>query len=140
MSTVLVAIDGSEPAARALTQAAELAAALHSRLDIVYVSLPVLLPPLTYASVIEDLTRQEGVFAVTLLSQATRTLAGSGLVVRPAHLTGSPVDTLLALAENDEVIAVVVGSRGRGAIARVLLGSVADRVVQLCKKPVLVVR
>jgi len=34
---------------------------------------------------------------------------------------------------------VVVGSRGRGAVTRVLLGSVADRLVHICKIPVLVV-
>ena len=83
MSTVLVAIEGLEPAARALTQAAELAAALHSSLDIVYMCLPVLLPPLTYDSLIEDLTRQDGVFVVTRLSHPTRTVSGCGLRVLP---------------------------------------------------------
>ena len=34
----------------------------------------------------------------------------------------------------------VVGHRGRNAVARALLGSVADRLVQICPKPVLVVR
>jgi nucleotide-binding universal stress UspA family protein len=35
---------------------------------------------------------------------------------------------------------VVVGHRGRNAVARALLGSVADRLVQISPKPVLVVR
>jgi nucleotide-binding universal stress UspA family protein len=32
-----------------------------------------------------------------------------------------------------------VGSRGHGAMARVLLGSVSDRLLRICAKPVLVV-
>jgi nucleotide-binding universal stress UspA family protein len=35
---------------------------------------------------------------------------------------------------------VAVGHRGRGAIRRALLGSVADALVQICPKPVLVAR
>ena len=35
---------------------------------------------------------------------------------------------------------VVVGRRGRSAVKRLLLGSVADRLVQICTKPGTVVR
>jgi nucleotide-binding universal stress UspA family protein len=35
---------------------------------------------------------------------------------------------------------IVVGSRGRGAVSRLLLGSVADRVAHLSRMMVLVVR
>jgi len=38
-----------------------------------------------------------------------------------------------------DVSLVVVGSRGQGAVARVLLGSVSDRLVHVCPKPILVV-
>jgi len=33
----------------------------------------------------------------------------------------------------------VVGSRGRGAVTRVLLGSTSDRLINICEKPVLIV-
>jgi nucleotide-binding universal stress UspA family protein len=35
---------------------------------------------------------------------------------------------------------VVIGARGHNPLARVMLGSVADRLVHVCTKPVLVVR
>jgi nucleotide-binding universal stress UspA family protein len=140
MSTVVVGTDGSEPAHRAVKEAADLAKALHAQLDIVYVSVPILLPPITYTELIDELTRKERAYAERILAHAASVASQVGIGVRPSHLTGAPVDTLLAVADQDDVLALVVGSRGRGAVARVLLGSVADRLVQLSRKPVLVVR
>jgi len=54
--------------------------------------------------------------------------------------SGPPAETLARMASAPDVELVVVGHRGRGAIARVLLGSVADRLVQISPKPVLVSR
>jgi nucleotide-binding universal stress UspA family protein len=55
-------------------------------------------------------------------------------------LRGSPAETLADTAERLGFEVVVVGSRGRGTVARMLLGSVADRLVHICKKPVIVAR
>ncbi|MFL5394013.1 MAG: universal stress protein, partial [Myxococcales bacterium] len=41
-------------------------------------------------------------------------------------------------AERDDIELVVVGSRGRGAAARFLLGSVADRLARVSPKPLLI--
>lgn len=51
-----------------------------------------------------------------------------------------PAEALAELAREPDVDLVVVGHRGRSAMARALLGSVADRLVQISPKPVLVVR
>ena len=60
--------------------------------------------------------------------------------LKVAELQGSPAETISALAEEEGFDLVVVGSRGRNAVARLFLGSVADRLVHICKKPVLIVR
>jgi nucleotide-binding universal stress UspA family protein len=52
--------------------------------------------------------------------------------------TSPPVPTLAALSEEAEM--VVVGSNGRGAVGRVLLGSVSSGVVRSAKCPVAVIR
>ncbi|MBM4379964.1 MAG: universal stress protein, partial [Deltaproteobacteria bacterium] len=51
-----------------------------------------------------------------------------------------PAETFSDLAGAPDAWFAAVGSRGRNAVARVLLGNFADRVVRVCRKPVLVVR
>jgi nucleotide-binding universal stress UspA family protein len=58
------------------------------------------------------------------------------IVVEP----GAPAATLAELAARLAVDLVVVGHRGRGTLKRLLVGSVADRLVQISPKPVTVVR
>jgi nucleotide-binding universal stress UspA family protein len=53
---------------------------------------------------------------------------------------GSPGPTLTRLAEEMSCDVIVVGSRGRGAIKRALLGSISTHVVHNAPCPVLVVR
>src|SRR5262249_40186566 len=53
---------------------------------------------------------------------------------------GPAAATLAGLARGCDVDLVVVGHRERSALARMLIGSVADRLVEICPKPVLVVR
>lgn len=51
-----------------------------------------------------------------------------------------PADGILRAAEDSEADLIVVGSRGRGTFANLLLGSTADRVIRFAKVPVLVAR
>ena len=53
---------------------------------------------------------------------------------------GPAAETISELADAEGYDLVVVGSTGKGAVKRMLLGSVADRLVHTCTKPVLVVR
>lgn len=57
--------------------------------------------------------------------------------VRPVVRRGSPAGVILDAASNAELI--VVGTRGRGAIKRVLLGSVATHVTHHAAAPVVVI-
>jgi nucleotide-binding universal stress UspA family protein len=63
-----------------------------------------------------------------------------GATVRPVIRTGSPPEQIVELATSEHADLVVMGTHGRGGVSRVLLGSVADRVIRLAPCPVLTVR
>jgi nucleotide-binding universal stress UspA family protein len=63
-----------------------------------------------------------------------------GVAVSFLVWTGDPGPSIVSAAEAESVDLVVVGTHGRGAIGRLLLGSVSDHVVRNAPCPVLVVR
>lgn len=140
MKTILVGVDDSEAARHAARTAAELAVSTGSSLTLVHVSVPILLPAAAYADVIDRLVADERKHAAALLERERAAVTRPALEVKVLHAEGAPAETFASLAEAPGVWMVVVGSRGRTAVSRVLLGSFADRVVHVCPKPVLVVR
>jgi len=60
--------------------------------------------------------------------------------VTTAVREGRPADEIGAYAREEDVDAVAVGTRGRHGENRLLIGSVAERVVRTCPVPVLTVR
>jgi nucleotide-binding universal stress UspA family protein len=53
---------------------------------------------------------------------------------------GEPAATIVAFAKKNRCSAIVMGSRGQGRIAGVMLGSVAAKVIYLATCPVTVVK
>ena len=66
-------------------------------------------------------------------------LRAAGLEVKVQLLDGVPPETLVDAARDLDADFVVVGTRGRTGLSRLLLGSTAERVLQLASCPVLVV-
>ncbi len=140
MKRVLCGVDGSEQALRAVQRAAEVAKAIDARLDLVYVAAPVRLPQPTYAKLIREVEEQERTFADQCLAKAEAEAAKLGARCEKIATFGEPASSMEEMARSPEVDMVVVGTHGRGALGRVMLGSVADHLVHACVKPVLVVR
>lgn len=138
MKRIIVAIDGSEEAKKALQLATQLARRFESKLTITH-AIPKydaegeLEPILEFGRLYEDRARamlDHTRTAVDLPSDQVETLL----------LRGPPAESIAQAAEPPDVGMVVIGSRGLGAVARVLMGSVSDRLVHICSKPVLIVR
>ncbi len=140
MKKILVAMDGSEPALKAMRVVANLMRATGAQLTLAYV----MSKPLTYPADfpcfgLEAFEEEERKWAKQMLSDAARKAGDFDLPVDTLVLGGSPAEAIVDEAARQAYDMVVVGSRGRGAVTRVLLGSVADRLVHICKAPVLVV-
>lgn len=56
------------------------------------------------------------------------------------HQTGHPSQTICNVAQSEQADLIILGSHGRGAIDRVLMGSVAHGVLHRSHIPVLVVK
>ncbi|MBS0264175.1 MAG: universal stress protein [Planctomycetes bacterium] len=68
-------------------------------------------------------------------------LAEAGLSnARLLLLQGSPAREISKAATDEQADLIIVGTHGRGAIAHLLLGSVAEKVVRMAPCPVLTVR
>jgi nucleotide-binding universal stress UspA family protein len=66
---------------------------------------------------------------------------GSGPRTKTVVMTSaSPAFAIIDYAKENGIDLIVMGTQGRGALAHLLMGSVADRVVRLASCPVLTVR
>jgi nucleotide-binding universal stress UspA family protein len=74
------------------------------------------------------------------LVEAREIAVAKGIRGRTELLVGDPVDEVVAFADSIDADLIVVGSRGHGAIASTLLGSVSRGVLHESRRPVLVVR
>jgi len=118
--------------------AAEIAGRFEAKLLLFYVVPPVALPPeggAAEASIIEGNQRA----GEEVLANAQKALQRPGLVVDTAMGFGPAAETIADKAAAENADLVVVGSRGLGAVARVFLGSVADRLSHVCHRPLLIV-
>jgi nucleotide-binding universal stress UspA family protein len=74
------------------------------------------------------------------VERSVRKLIEAGYTAEPVHQYGKPAHAIMTVASEQQADLIVMGAKGLGAIARVLLGSVSTRVVQHSSCSVLVVR
>lgn len=134
---VLVGTDGSDESRHAVAAAQELARRFDAQLTIAYV-----LPAPTEA---DDRALQRFDEAVEkvgwmVLEGASKHCDLPKERVQSRLVRGDPAEALSRLGEQLDASLLVVGSRGRGAIRRMLLGSVSDKLLHTCLRPVLIVR
>ncbi len=138
MKKILVAVDGSPPSIHAAKMALELARATGATLTAVYSVPPVALPGEVPFTIVNEVAQADKSRGSQLLEEVKRELGASE--AETLLLDGAPAERIAEIAEEQGFDLVVVGSRGRNAVARLFIGSVADRLVHICKQPVLVVR
>jgi len=144
MNRILVATDGSEGADRAVDYAARRAKADGADLLIVNVMGGYGLPDKVFLAFTND---QNVLLKELLASQSAATLttardrareAGVSTIVLESR-TGEVAQTIIDIAHEKKADAIVVGKRGAGRVAGVLLGSVSQKLVSLSPLPLTVV-
>jgi nucleotide-binding universal stress UspA family protein len=147
---ILVAYDGSAAAEAAITTAGRLFGGTTGRLLTVVDLLPSLADAPTLGLGLDAPGVQRGIEALwaelmqagaELAARGAATAESAGLMLDPAPVrrAGTTWQTILAGAEAIDADVIVCGSRGRGGVARSLLGSTSASVLHHATRPVLVV-
>jgi nucleotide-binding universal stress UspA family protein len=139
MKRILVAVDGSQPSVKAARMAADIALRFGAKLTLIHVVPKLLLPPDVYGLTIAEVEKEHRAYAENLLQKAIELLQEPRVQVSTTVLYGSPAESIAEEAAASDVGMLVIGSRGHGAVARMFLGSVSDRLIHISPKPVLVV-
>ena len=136
---ILLPTDGSDESLAAADEAFELADRYDATLHVVYVVDTAAFTSVDVRSdvVVEGLA-EAGEEAVDRAVADARAAGVEDVVGEVAY--GSPASTLIDYAEDHDVDLIVMATHGRGGIDRLLLGSVAERLVRSSPTSVLTVR
>jgi nucleotide-binding universal stress UspA family protein len=140
MNRILIAVDGSPAAAIAARFGLELAAEQHAEPTFVLVAPAVDVFPTGGFALTAALPHEVTADDRKPLEDALALASEAGLDARAELLRGDPVDEIVAFADSLDADLIVVGSRGHGAVASALLGSVSRGILKETRRPVLVVR
>ena len=138
---IVVAVDGSENADRALDVAADIAAKYGATLALLSVVPPTVVP--SYGGPIFEPPSQESMQAIydEVLAKGRARVDNPRIArVEIVRREGVVVDEILAYLDEERPDLLVMGSRGLSAGRRLFMGSVSDALVHHAPCPVLVVR
>lgn len=144
-TSLLIAVDDSASAGRALDFGLDLAETLRLPVRIVHATQPASMRPGEVRTI--DLDRvQEAAGGVpeyelgsALLDRAIKRAGDRRVDVEPVLLGGDPAEALIRYAAECDRPILVVGRRGRGRLQGLLMGSVSDKTVRLAQCPVIVI-
>jgi nucleotide-binding universal stress UspA family protein len=137
---ILLPYDGSSPSKKALEYA------LETFPDADLTALYVVPAPRGYWASIEEpedripQAEKAKKHGQELLDGAAETASAQGREIETELIVGEPEHVIAGHAASGEYDSIVIGSHGRSGVSRVLLGSVAEKVVRRSPTPVVVVR
>jgi nucleotide-binding universal stress UspA family protein len=140
---VLIPLDGSPLAEEILEPAVELGKLMNAEYTLLQaIDQPVLgyAPDVDAAGIDEQILEQWRAAAQAYLESAAQRLRAEQLKVQTSVVVAPPAMAILDYAREHAVDLIALATHGRGGVARLLLGSVADKVVRGAGAPVLLQR
>ncbi len=144
---ILAATDFSEDSSLALGYAEELARRFEAEMVVLHVDQPLApvmatpeLGPAMDVGAMSRIAEEQRLLAQRELDKIVARLRDGGIRARSALKVGSPFLEVIHTAQGEAADLIVMGTHGRTGLAHVLLGSVAERVVQKAHCPVLTIR
>jgi nucleotide-binding universal stress UspA family protein len=136
-SVILVPVDFEEASRKALELATDLGSKLGNEVVLLHVyQLPVYTYPGLEPTLLPGFHAEVSAAASRALQQLAAQTGGLRAVLRE----GDPAGEILAVAEEEKVKMIVMGTHGRRGFAHLFLGSVAEKVIRKSAVPVLTVR
>jgi nucleotide-binding universal stress UspA family protein len=133
---IVLAVDGSEPAQRAVPVAADIASKYGSEVIAVHV----LEQQLGLGGPIAFQTTEVAIWVADDAARSLKDMGVSARVEARAALAGGAAQEIMDVAVTEDAGLIVMGSRGMSDWEGLLVGSVAHKVVHLSSVPVLIVR
>lgn len=136
---ILLAVDGSDHATRAAKVAAELAHCVKStELRVVVAYDPI--PPYLGEPNLQDAINARLREAQEILRKTVELVGNSHIDVHTELIEGNSAEVIIEVAKTRKSNLIIMGSRGRGRLVGLLLGSNSQKVVSHAPCPVLIVR
>ncbi len=140
VDTILVPVDFSEEAEHTIRHAKELAATYEADMILLHAVEEITYPP-AYGMGITDALGEKVLQRVeNSLAEMARSLIGDDEHVVVEAVDGHAPSVILDYQQDHEVDLTVISTHGRSGLERLLLGGVAERVVQRAQSPVFVVK
>jgi nucleotide-binding universal stress UspA family protein len=149
LSTILVPVDFSPCSKAALQYAVQIAERLDAAVEVLHVWEPPVCLGLDSGEVLFQLTTNDGLPLSELIRTHARkeldrliaeTQSRSSVKLSGRLEVGNIGDTVAEIAKTDQYDLVVMGTHGRRGLSRVLMGSIAEKVVRHANCPVITYR
>jgi nucleotide-binding universal stress UspA family protein len=142
MLKVLIPVDDSECSGRAIDHVIENMQVANGGIELHLLTVHA---PIPYARAtamigndkVAQYYEEEG---IATLKSACVKLDAAKIPYKQHIIVGDPADVIVRFAREHGIGQIVIGTHGRGKVGKLLLGSVANKVVQLSEVPVLVIK
>jgi len=142
-SRILVAVDGSPYAERALKYAVDLAKKYGSKLIIVHVILRrfyAVTPSEAGVLATTTFVKEMQAEGKAIVERAEAIAKAEDVSYESKLVSGVPADEIIKISRSEKADLIIIGSRGLSEVRAFLLGSVSDKVSHHCKIPILIVK